>query len=400
MSIIKRVVSAGLCGTLLSLSAITEPVLAFQSASPNAAPPVNANRSSAPAAPRQTADQLDALVAPIALYPDALVAQILAAATEPNQVAIADDWLHQHNKLQGTDLTKKVDQQTWDPSVKALTQFPSVLDNLAQNLTWTSNLGQAFGNQQADVMTAVQAMRARARLAGNLKSNSQIKVVQQKPGTIVIQPVNPQVVYVPIYNPMLVYGIPYRSPFYRPPVVVVTPALSFSAGIALGAAIGGGGFVGGGWGFGAWGMNWGGVGGGGTVIYNHNTYVTKNINNSVRNRVINNNNSIPGGNNNSNNAYQPGGRGPHGSGPGGTDRPNAFRPGEGRSPYAGRGEAERAERAGSATGREARPESGRAEKNRETREGRMERNRGAENKRRAERAKPQMEARRQPHREG
>ena len=109
-------------------------------------------------------------MAPIALYPDALVAQILSAATFPDQVAVANNWLQQNKSLTGSALMKAVNGQTWDPSVKALTQFPSVLNNMAQNLAWTSQLGEAYHNQQADVMTAVQTLRAQAKAAGNLKS--------------------------------------------------------------------------------------------------------------------------------------------------------------------------------------------------------------------------------------
>ena len=136
----------------------------------------SAQGSSAPAPAPLPADQLNSLVAPIALYPDALVAQVLAASTNPDQVAYADDWLAQNKNLTGQALAQAVDQQSWDPSVKALTQFPSVLDNLAHNLSWTSSLGQAFANQQSDVMAAVQAMRAKAQAAGTLQSNSQITV--------------------------------------------------------------------------------------------------------------------------------------------------------------------------------------------------------------------------------
>src|SRR5271154_6397128 len=114
----------------------------------------------------QSASELDALVAPIALYPDALVAQVLGAATFPDQVAIADYWLGQNKNLTGTALAQAVDKQPWDPSVKALTQFPDVLDDLAHNLAWASSLGEAFHNQQADVMAAVQVMRAKAQTAG------------------------------------------------------------------------------------------------------------------------------------------------------------------------------------------------------------------------------------------
>src|ERR1700722_802264 len=250
--------------------------------------------TTAPTVAPLTDDQLDSLVAPIALYPDALVAQVLAAASYPDQVAFADDWLSQNQNLQGTALTQQVDQQSWDPSVKALTQFPSVLHDLAKNLSWTSSLGQAFTNQQSDVMAAVQVMRARAQAAGTLQSSPQIKVVQQSPQTIIIEPASSSVVSVPQYNPAIVFGTPLVVPAYTPPVVVAA-GVSFGAGVAIGAAFGGGGFVGGGfgggaaWGFGAWGCNWGGGGGGGgNINYNNNTYITRN--NINRNSNNNNNN--------------------------------------------------------------------------------------------------------------
>ncbi|MGA8214958.1 MAG: DUF3300 domain-containing protein [Candidatus Sulfotelmatobacter sp.] len=224
-----------------------------------------------------TADQLNSLVAPIALYPDALVAQVLAAAANPDQVTYADDWLAQNRNLNGQALAQAVDQQSWDPSVKALTQFPSVLDNLAHNLSWTSSLGQAFANQQSDVMAAVQVMRAKAQAAGTLQSNSQITVTQSAPSTIVIQPVNPQVVYVPQYNPTVVYGAPIVVPYYvPPPLPVASVGIYFGDPITIGAWFGGGGWGGGfGWGWHAWGLHWGCCGGGGstTIIYNHNTYI-------------------------------------------------------------------------------------------------------------------------------
>jgi Protein of unknown function (DUF3300) len=240
----------------------------------------------APAPAPLSADQLDSLVAPIALYPDALVAQVLAAATNPEQISYADDWLAQNRNLTGDVLAQAVNEQSWDPSVKALTQFPSVLDNLAHNLSWTSSLGQAFANQQADVMAAVQTMRARAQAAGTLQSNSQITVSTPASNTIVIQPANPQVVYVPQYNPTAVYGAPVVVPYYvAPPVPVASFGLYFGTGITIGATFGGGGWAGGfGWGWHAWGVNWGCCGGGGntTIVYNHNTY--------INNHTWNNNN--------------------------------------------------------------------------------------------------------------
>ncbi len=234
------------------------------------------NSAPAPAPAPLSSDQLNALVAPIALYPDALVAQVLAASANPDQVAYADDWLAQNKSLTGTALAQVVDHQSWDPSIKALTQFPSVLDNLAHNLSWTSSLGQAFANQQADVMTAVQAMRAKAMAAGTLQSSSQVTVQEQSPSTIVIQPANPQVVYVPQYNPAVVYGAPVVVPLYvPPPVPVAAVGLYFGSGVTIGASFGGGWSGGGGWGWHAWNVNWGGWGGGGggTVIYNNNTYI-------------------------------------------------------------------------------------------------------------------------------
>jgi hypothetical protein len=249
---------------------------------PEAQQPTNytaaGNATQTPAPAPLSSDQLNSLVAPIALYPDALVAQVLAAATNPDQIAYADDWLAQNRNLTGATLAQAVDQQSWDPSVKALTQFPSVLDNLAHNLSWTSSLGQAFANQQGDVMAAVQVMRAKAQAAGTLQSNSQITVTQPASSTIVIQPANPQVVYVPQYNPAVVYGAPVVVPMYlAPPLPVASFGLYFGSGIAIGATFGGGGWGGGfGWGWHSWNVNWGGGwggGGGSTIIYNHNTYI-------------------------------------------------------------------------------------------------------------------------------
>jgi hypothetical protein len=209
-----------------------------------------------------SASELDALVAPIALYPDALVAQILAAATFPDQVAIADYWLHENQALTGTSLMQAVDKQSWDSSVKALTEFPSVLDNMAKNLTWTSSLGEAYHNQPSEVMEAIQTLRAKAKDAGNLKSSPQITVVQQTPQTIVIQPANPQIVYVPEYNPAVIYGTPYVTPGYTAADVATAGVIGFGAGIAVGALAGGG------WGWNSWNCDWH----GGAVVYNHNNF--------------------------------------------------------------------------------------------------------------------------------
>jgi hypothetical protein len=214
-----------------------------------------------------SANELQSLVAPIALYPDALVAQILGAATFPDQVAIADYWLQQNKSLTGNALMQAVDKQTWDPSVKALTEFPSVLDNLAKNLTWTSSLGESYHNQQSEVMSAIQTLRAKAKAAGNLKSSSQITVEQQSPQVIVIQPANPQVVYVPQYNPAVIYGTPYVTPGYSAGDVAAAGVIGFGAGIAVGALVGGGGCCS--WGYSSWNCGWH---GGGAVVYHGGAY--------------------------------------------------------------------------------------------------------------------------------
>jgi hypothetical protein len=210
-----------------------------------------------------SAEELQKLVAPIALYPDALVAQIMGAATFPDQIAAAAIWLQQNGNLVGSALAKAVDAQPWDPSVKALTQFPSVLDNLTKNLSWTSALGEAYHTQPADIMSAVQFLRAKAQAAGNLKSGSQITVVQQAPQVIVIQPTNPQVVYVPTYNPTVVYGTPYVTPGYSAAAVATTAVLAFGIGIAVGAAMNNNS-----WGYSYWNCNWH----GGTVVYHSSGY--------------------------------------------------------------------------------------------------------------------------------
>jgi len=203
-----------------------------------------------------TSDEVNSLVSPIALYPDALVAQILTAATFPDQVAVANYWLQQNKNLTGTALAQAVDKQSWDPSVKALTQFPTVLNNMAQNITWTSQLGEAYHNQHAEVMAAVQTLRKQAQTAGNLKTTSQQTVkteTQSGQQVIVIQPANPQVVYIPSYNPTVVYGTPYSPPGYSTADLVATGLLSFGAGIAVGAMMSGGCC---GWGYSSWSCNW------------------------------------------------------------------------------------------------------------------------------------------------
>jgi hypothetical protein len=206
--------------------------------------------------PQPSVQELDQLVAPIALYPDALVAQILAAATYPTEIVEADRWLQQHPDLKGDALANAVDAQSWDAGVKALTQFPGLLGMMDKNLSWTSSLGQAYVNGQQDVLAAVQVMRQRAQQAGNLKSTPQESVTTQE-NTIVIAPADPQVVYVPQYDPWVVYGDPLA--FY--PGWIGVPGFFFDGpGIGFGVGIGIGLFGGFGWGWHHWGTDWRGHG--------------------------------------------------------------------------------------------------------------------------------------------
>src|SRR5437016_2329773 len=214
-----------------------------------------------------TPEHLQQLVAPIALYPDELVAQVLAAATYPEQIVEADWWAEQHHDLQAPELARQVDAQPWDPSVKALAQFPSVLANMDKNLSWTSALGDAYVNHPEDVMDAVQAMRRRARDAGNLRTTSQQNVVEQG-SQIQIQPLSPEIVYVPAYDPWIVYGAPvvaWPGWYPYPGLFIAEPGTVFGVGFGIGF------FAGFGWGWGHWGCDWGRR----TVVYNHNTYVSR-----------------------------------------------------------------------------------------------------------------------------
>jgi hypothetical protein len=161
-----------------------------------------------PAQPtRWTPELLQELVAPIALHPDAPVAQILAASTHPVELVEADRWMQEHSALSGDALAIEMNKQSWDPSIQALTQFPSVLANADQNLTWASALGDAYLNQPQDLMAAVQVMRQRAEEAGSLQSTSQ-QTVSTQDQTITVDPTAPDVVYLPEYDPWLAYGMP------------------------------------------------------------------------------------------------------------------------------------------------------------------------------------------------
>src|SRR5713101_3162430 len=242
--------------------------------------------SQPPQAAQQNPEQLQQLVAPIALYPDALIAQILPAATYPDQVVEAGKWMGQHKDLQGDQLAKAVDQQSWDPSVKALTQFPAVLANMNQNLAWTSELGDAYLNQQQELNNAIQTMRERAKQAGNLKSTTQEKV-DTKGKTIVIQPASTDVVYVPQYDPWLVYGAPlavFPGWYPYPGLFLDGPGIAFGLGFGVGL------FGGFGWGWHHWGYDWHHDG---RIVHDHNTYIS-------HSRTIVNRNSFRSGRTNFN----------------------------------------------------------------------------------------------------
>jgi uncharacterized membrane protein YgcG len=261
---------------------------------------VYAQPASDAANPGPTTDELHQLVAPIALYPDSLVGQILAASQYPTQIVEAQRWVQTNSGLTPTQLAQGANSQSWDPSVKSLTAFPQVLDNMNTNLSWTSALGEAYYSDPQGVLQAVQVMRAQAQAAGTLQSNSQQKVVTEGQ-TIVIQPADPQVIYVPQYNPTVVYGAPVAAyPGYSGADLALTGVLAFGAGIAVGALISSSD----GWGYNNWNTNWH----GGNVTYNRNVYVSNtnnyhawNNNSSNWNKNNNWNKNTNGWNNNSNN---------------------------------------------------------------------------------------------------
>jgi len=210
-------------------------------------------------------DQLDSLVAPIALFPDPLLAQTLAASTYPLELIQLHQWLQKNKTLKDKALADAVAKQPWDPSVQAMAGLPDLVKRLADDIQWTTDLGNAFLAQQSDVMDAVQRMRTKAKDSGNLKSSEEIKVetkVVESKTVVVIEQANPQVIYVPAYNPTVVYGVPiypYPPIYYPPPYY---GAIAFSAGVFMGAAMWGGG-----WG---WGCGWG--GGGNIYINNNNNF--------------------------------------------------------------------------------------------------------------------------------
>jgi hypothetical protein len=225
---------------------------------------------SEPAATTFSQEELEQIVAPIALHPDDVVAQILMASTYPLEVVQAQRWQQENANLKSDALADALEQQSWDPSVKSLVQFPEVLKMMSEKLDWTQKLGDAVLADQATVMAAIQTLRQRAQGAGNLQTTEQQEVIVQKE-TIIIQAADPQVIYVPTYNPTVVYGTwPYPAypPYYYPPPSYYTPgaaAVGFMTGVAVGAA---------------WGYAWGGCGWGRGDI-DIDVYRNANFNNRI-----------------------------------------------------------------------------------------------------------------------
>jgi hypothetical protein len=335
-----RLLTAALCLSALTLTGCNKPAPVE---TPVAVAPSPTVPTAAPFVPPSAA-RLYEMVAPIALYPDKLVAQVLAGATYPQQITQADQWLTTNAALKAGPLADAAQLQSWDPSVKSLTAFKRVLDQMANNLPWTTALGQTYYNDPEDVLNAIQVMRQRASQAGQLKSNPKLRVaaaaaavqpaytpagnsssgyrgspvVAPPTRLITIEPAESGVVYVPAYNPERIYGEPvavypgyvYSPPVYAQPVyaspgysnaqIVTAGALTFGVGVVVGAAL-----ERHDWGWHAWGMNWGrpadrgnpGAGPGPgfgpgpdrpAVVYNQTTYVSRS-NTVVNNNVTNNN---------------------------------------------------------------------------------------------------------------
>jgi hypothetical protein len=275
---------AVLCSFLLLQ--MDSPLAAQPQQKPDSPTPKEANVNRPPeqqeAPVKISSDQLDSLVAPIALYPDPMLAQVLAASTYPLELIQLQQWLAKNKDLKDKALVDAVSKQPWDPSVQAMAALPDVVKRLADDIQWTTDLGNAFLTQESDVMEAVQRMRKKAQGSGNLKSNEQQKVetkVVESQQVIVIEQANPQVVYVPSYNPTVVYGPPVYPypPIYYPPAgyYAAGMAISFGIGVAMGAAWGGG------WGYGC------GWGGNNNVTINNNNNFNRNANVNGGNRVSN-----------------------------------------------------------------------------------------------------------------
>jgi uncharacterized membrane protein YgcG len=235
----RPLVLAGL--TILLFAASPSSTQAQDSNQPPAPAKTDPANADAAAAAKFSPEQIEQIAAPIALYPDPLVSQIFMASTYPIEVVQADRWRKANAKLSGADLDKGLKDQDWDPSVKSLCTFPEVLTRMSENLDWTQDLGDAFLGQREELMNAVQTLRKKAKDAGKLESTEQQKVVVEG-DTIIVQPTNPEVIYVPSYPPTVFYGPAYAYPYYYPvmyppPPPVATPWISFAAGVAVGAAI-------------------------------------------------------------------------------------------------------------------------------------------------------------------
>ncbi len=270
--------TALICSALLVRGNV--PLLAQQPNTSSAATP-------APAAPL-AAGALDSLVAPIALYPDPLLAQVLAASTYPLELVQLQQWLEKHKGLNEKAMADAVQKENWDPSIQSMAALPDVVKQLVENIKWTAELGNAFLAQQSDVMDAVQRMRLKAKDSGKLQSSEQMKVetkVVESKSVIVIEQANPQVVYVPSYDPTVVWGAPpvaYAYPPYYPPAgyYAAGVALSFGVGIAMGAMWGGG-----------WGYNTGWGGGNNNININNNNNFVNNSNRRTGNTNVGSGNS-------------------------------------------------------------------------------------------------------------
>src|SRR5438105_1069922 len=265
--------------TLMSAPSLTlaqQPSAAPQSANSQAQSQVmTTTTTEQEPAQKMPPEQLDSLVAPIALFSDPLLATTLAASTYPLEIIQLQQWMERNKNLKDKELADAVAKQPWDPSVQSLAVTPDVVQRLAGNIQWTTDLGNAFLAQQSDVMEAVQRMRAKAQGTGNLKTSAQqtveTKTVEGGKQVIVVEQANPEVVYVPSYDPTVVYGAPPPEYPYYPytyPGYVPGTALMWGAGIALGAAA-----------WGAWGGHWGDCDwNGGNVKINNNYNYNKNNN--------------------------------------------------------------------------------------------------------------------------
>ena len=322
-----RVMSV-LCSALLA----AQPYIYGQQPTPSAPPAQGAGLLSP--------QQLDSLVAPIALFPDPILSQVLVASTYPMEIVQAQRWVSQNPGLKGQQLTAAAAKQPWDASVQALVAMPDLLNRLNQDIGWTSDLGNAFLAQQQDVMAAIQRMRQKAEASGALKSTPQQTVTtatEAGQNFIEIQPANPEYVYLPVYDPNAVWGppaYPYPSVYYGTGTAIAAGVIGFAAGIAIGSLWYGGW---GGWGGWGWRAGWG----GGNVIINNNFIRRNNFNRAVvgnGNRWVHNpahRGAVPYRNPavaNRFNAGRPGIGARPGMGPGAA---GALRPGQSGAPGAG-----------------------------------------------------------------